>query len=292
MKKSTVLILVALAAGVIIWQRTRTSNDIDSGYLRELAEKVTTECAAYYAALPEFALSGGGATAQKNLETSMENVYLAILDMNLAVIFNDDRNLYPGAGDVANFIARPENYTEEQRLDFLKVTLKQECRKWQSFAQLSDGEIQVYFEKQENSLVDGIQTLCDAIKAEASKMPTQVEIQVKQCEVQQGDNGEVFVVGLNDWLEWIDFSDDTNMPDSEDLNNYIFDFPLQLILNGFRLANTSPEEFEAIFIAFRDVEQTVYELRSEDVDAALSDKRELGTVLLELREKIKISSLK
>jgi hypothetical protein len=96
---------------------------------------------------------------------------------------------------------------------------------------------------------------------------------------------------LNDWLEWIDFSDDENTPDSEVLNEYIFDFPLQLVINGFRASSVSPVDYESVYIAFRDEMQTVYELNSIDAQNAVSDGRELKTVLQELREKIKISSL-
>ena len=185
---------------------------------------------------------------------------MAVADINLAVAINDDLNLYPEVYKVADRISRPLNYTKTQQVDFLRVTLKEECRKWRAFARLSDGDMRAYFEKRNDSLTNGISNLCDAIKAEASKLPTQIEPQIRQCEVQQGTNGEVFVVGVNDWMEWINFSDEANTPDSEGLNAYLFNFPLQLIINSFRLTNALPNEFDAIFIAFRDEKQTVYEL--------------------------------
>jgi hypothetical protein len=155
----------------------------------------------------------------------------------------------------------------------------------------SSGPIVTQIESQDSNNSDAIEGFCDAVKAEASTIPTQVQIQILQCETQEGFSGQVLVVGLNDWLEWIDFSDDENTPDSEVLNEYIFDFPLQLVINGFRASSVSPVDYESVYIAFRDEMQTVYELNSIDAQNAVSDGRELKTVLQELREKIKISSL-
>ena len=288
MKKSTIVVLVAIVAGISFWQRT--GSDVDTDFLRGLANEVTTNCAEYYDALPAYAFSGQGASAEEEFGNVLEAFLVAVADINLAVAINDDLNLYPEVYKVADRISRPLSYTKTQQVDFLRVTLKEECKKWKAFARLSDGDMRAYFEKRNDSLTDGISNLCDAIKAEASKIPTQVDIQIRQCEVQGTPSGDVLVVGLNDWLEWIDL-DKGNLPDSEGLNLYIFDFPLQLIINSFRLSTVSPNEFELILIVFRDELQTVYELNSADVQQALTDTRQLKIILQELQEKMKISSL-
>lgn len=289
MKKSNILVLIAVVIAVVVWQRNRS--DVNSDFLRELANDAATQCADYYAALPEYAFSERSSLDEERLGISLNNLLSAISEMNLAIFGEDDLRLYPEVMDIASAILRPQDYPEAQRVNFLRVTLKDECRKWQAFAQLSDGEIRAYFKMRNDSLTDRFSRLCDAIESEASRIPTYAEIQIEQCEVQDGTSGEVLIVGLNDWMEWIDFSDPDRTPDSEGLNEYLFDFPLQLIINGFRRANASTSDLEAILIAFRDEAQTVYELRADDAQRAITDSRELSIVLRELRERIKISSL-
>lgn len=289
MKKSTVVILVAIVAGISFWQRT--GSDVDIDFLRGKANEVTTTCAEYYDALPAYALSGRGASAEEDLGNVMEAFLLAVVDINITVAFNDDLNLYPEVYEVADRISRPLNYTETQQVDLLRVTLKEECRKWRAFARLSDGDIRAYFKIRNDLLTDGISKFCDTANAEVLQIPTQVEIEIRQCEVQFTSSGDVLVVGLNNWLEWIDFDDEENVPDSEGLNSYVFDFPLQLIINSFRLSSVSPNEFELIIIAFRDEERTAYELNPADIQQALTDTRQLEIILQKLQEKMKISSL-
>ena len=133
------------------------------------------------------------------------------------------------------------------------------------------------------------QKICDEAESKVSEMKGAEEIQIRQCEAQPGEQGQfVWILQLNDTLEW------TQLWGTLSTEDIVFTLPLSLVASSFASSNEEPALFDKILIVFDDVQQTVYEFTSSDLNELLKaeDEEAAKEALLSLRNKMLISALK
>lgn len=266
------------------------SEDVNVGLLREQAQKASIACDEYFSSVTNFALSGGDIASKNAFSANIRKLVDELSLMN-AINFtevmkkvaneesqeseNDD---FKNWQEIANF----DKLSEAEMKRFLSVTVKSECSKWSTFAEYSDSQITAYYSMAPTDVNALPEQVCDVLRIEATKQEIYGSMDVEQCDTQSGDGELHLIVGLNDWLEWIDIN---NPPSGDEIGNVIFDAPLGLVVESFRNSDVSPSEFGSILIFIRDSESTVYEIAPEDLKMTL-DSENKQQALLELREKI------
>lgn len=126
---------------------------------------------------------------------------------------------------------------------------------------------------------------CRAAEAETGKIDTYNKIVVTKCSEQYAEGYEkpALVLELNSFLEWLNMDD---LPTSTEVSNLIFDYPLQLLVEGFRNSGLNPLDYESILIVMHEETMSVYEIIPTDLENSINDTRILSEVLLELRNKV------
>ncbi len=264
------------------------SEESDSGLLREQAQKTSTACDSYFDSVAKFASSGGDSDSAKTLSENLELLVdeLTLMYSNIAIAADAASNAAEEttSKDFETFLslARFEQFSEAEIDKFLTVTVQSECSKWSKFAVYSDSQISSYFTF-DATLLSG--KVCEAMQTEATKQEIYGLMKVEQCDAQSGEGDWHLIVGLNDWIEWIDLD---SPPSGQELGDMMFDAPLGLVIESFRNSDVNPTEFGNILIFFRDIEGTVYEVASNDLELALGSVDE-KQALLDLREKILVT---
>lgn len=264
------------------------SEGSDFGLLREQAKKTSTACDSYFDSVAKFASSGGDSDSAKILSENLDLLVdeLTLMYSNIAIAAEAAPNAAEetSSRDFETFLnlARFDQFSEAEIDKFLTVTVQSECSKWSKFAIYSDSQISSYFTFDATLLSEKV---CEAMQTEATKQDIYGLMKVEQCDAQSGEGDWHLIVGLNDWIEWIDLE---SPPSGQELGDMMFDAPLGLVIESFRNSDVKPSEFGNILIFFRDFEATVYEVASNDLELALgsADKKQ---ALLDLREKILVS---
>lgn len=285
--KSYRAIIGAVAFLSFLTSCTETSK-IDVAFLRDQADKASAACAEYYSALHDFGINGGGDDAIKDaLGTSISKLRdeLGLMNSSIMAAVSFEKatgGARQGEFDTLMKISRVNLSSDIELEEFLTVTVKSECAKWKAFAKFSDSQITDYFETPSNDAQTLSARVCDAIKIEAEDSQVYGQLKINQCESQNFESEWKFIIGLNDWLEWIDLD---NPPSGDELGNLLFDAPLGLLVEGFRDSGVKPSEFGTIAIFIADSESTVYEIAPEDLEETL-DSKNTKEALIQLREKL------
>ena len=122
-------------------------------------------------------------------------------------------------------------------------------------------------------------------------MDTKNLFEVVQCEAQEYKGRLDMVIVLSDWSksEWMKNIGDNPAPTTQDLEEWIFDIPLQMLSGAFSRSGLDPISFDSIVVAFKDNVSTVYELVPSDVSSALQSSSAKETLLI-LRQKMQVTS--
>jgi hypothetical protein len=251
---------------------------------------VKDSCTNYFAAIEGFVSNTASQEATVELSGAMDGLVNSLADMNSAVLVEYGEDAPIEVTAVLNKLLNPENLNESEVRDVLSITIKEECAKWTSFADLSDGEIMNYFASPSVNKETSSETFCEKAREQAAQIDTPVPIEVKGCSVQDDNQRRTLVLELNNWLEWVDFEDPERIPNADGLKQFIFDYPFEILLEGFRSSGSAPESFDEILIVINDEANTVYAFNPRDVKTSLEDTRPLRQVLLDLRDVVQITS--
>ena len=285
-----------IALTLIFLVSCSNSEEVNFGLIREQAQKTSEACDKYFDSVTNFASSGGDIASQTTLETNLLKLVdeLSLMYSTLITSVSKDVALSQideaGNEDFEKFLSFSNfsKFSEAETEKFLTVTVQTECSKWSTFAEYSDSQITAYYST-EPTYVDTLpKQVCAVLRIEATKLEKYSSMEVEQCNTQFGDGKLRLIIGLNDWLEWIDID---NPPSADEIGDIIFDAPLGLVVESFRNSDVSPSEFGSILIFIRDSESTVYEIASEDLKIALDSKNK-RQALLDLREKIFVTQNK
>lgn len=137
----------------------------------------------------------------------------------------------------------------------------------------------------ESSVKAVTEDFCRAAEAETENIDTYNKIVITKCSEQNADvyAKPALVLELNSFLEWVNMND---LPTSTEIDNLIFDYPLQLLVEGFRNSGLNPLDYESILIVMHEETMSVYEIIPTDLQDSINDTRILSEVLLELRNKV------
>lgn len=257
-------------------------------FLRDDAKTASTACDTYFSALNEFAYNSEDAAAVEALGKALESLETSLLTMNSGIVLADkETNSHPENRDTLFKITKVDK-TEAEVQEFLTQIIQEQCAKWRAFALYTDSEIDNYFLNTATSSTSSTSNFCQAAENEASKIITPQNILIKKCSAQvaPGKLKPSLILELNSWMDWIDMN---SLPTSSEIDKYIFDFPLQLMLEGLRNSDSNPLDYESILIVSHGESMTVYELDPTDLKLALDDPRDLNAVLLDLRDKMIIT---
>jgi hypothetical protein len=264
-----------------------SSTRINNLYLRDYAESVSAACGTYFSALEEFAYNSSDPASTTALGDAFEALQNSLLEMNSGIVLADESKSHPENWDNLNKITKKDK-TEAEVQEFLTEIIQEQCAKWKAFALYTDLEIENYFLNDATSTTGSTIEFCQAAEDEASKIIISKNVVIKKCSAQQAteESKPALVLELNAWFDWYD----PNFPPTgSEIDKYIFDMPLQLLVEGLRNSNVNPLDYESILIVSWEGTKSVYEFKPIDLKLALEDTRNLDDVLLNLREKMFIT---
>jgi hypothetical protein len=131
--------------------------------------------------------------------------------------------------------------------------------------------------------------VCGETQSQLATLEGGEQIVVQQCEVQSsGAEGQVFVLRLNDYVNWQQISV-TRSPEQ-----VMFLVPLSLVAYSFAGADVDPAEFDQIFVVFDDADETVYEFTGNELAEVLTaqDYDEAEAALANLAQTMRITQLR
>jgi hypothetical protein len=90
-----------------------------------------------------------------------------------------------------------------------------------------------------------------------------------------------------DYTEWVD-----GLLVDWPIEEALFDIPLGLIVYSFAKSGVTPLTFDSVIVAFRDANQTVYEISPQDLTDVLKaqTEEEARALLTRLQDKIQITT--
>lgn len=130
--------------------------------------------------------------------------------------------------------------------------------------------------------------VCSSAESQLRTASDLDQVVIKQCEAQTDESGAIgLVLGLNDYLEW-------GVIETRSVEDIVFTIPLALVTYAFAKSGIEPEVFDRVLVALNDPDQTVYDIKPEDLREILviQDEAEAKQALKDLRTKIGITSLK
>ena len=107
------------------------------------------------------------------------------------------------------------------------------------------------------------------------------------CEAMADGGSVALVFELRDYVEWVD-----GLRVDWPIEEALFDIPLGLIVYSFAKSGVTPLTFDSVIVAFRDANQTVYEISPQDLTDVLKaqTEEEARDLLTSLRDKIQITT--
>ena len=294
-------ILVSVVVVVTALSSCSNSEEVNFRLIRDQAQKTSEACDEYFDSVTNFASSGADIASQTTLKTNLLKLVDELSLMYSTIITSVSKDVAlsqldeAGNEDFEKFLSFSNfsKYSEAETEKFLTVTVQTECSKWSKFVGYSDSQITAYYSLETTDVDSLVEQVCGAARIAVSEIQTQKLIKIQKCyvykDIESSSPLSGLVIELNDWLEWIEI-DPNNIIDAQELDKYIFDYPLELVLKGFKDSGVKPATFSQIQIVFYDDDKSLYEIAPGDIESALSDTRSVDIVLGELREKIKIYS--
>lgn len=294
-------ILVSVAVVLTALSSCSNSEEVNFGLIREQAQKTSEACDKYFESVTNFASSGGDIASQTTLETNLLKLVDELSLMYSTVITSVSKDVAlsqldeAGNEDFEKFLSFSNfsKFSEAETEKFLTVTVQTECSKWSKFVGYSDSQITSYYSVESTDVDSLAEQVCGAARKAVNVIKTQKPIEIKKCYLyEDNESGPLLswlVIELNDWIEWMEI-DPNNIVDAQELDRYIFDYPLELVLKGSKDSGVKPTRFSQVQIVFYDDDKSLYEIAPGDIESALNDTRSVEMVLGELRGKIKIYS--
>jgi hypothetical protein len=261
--------------------------------IKSRAESASNSCREYFASIAFLANSGGSKGGKEQLQSSLVDLSKALIDINTTVLIApNNKSLIDANLEIIEMLSNQDSATKEEAEEFLTFTVKTECEKWKRFSMYSMEQMKIFVERDFPLLIQNVSSLlCEDAKSELQTIDTKNLFEVVQCEAQEYKGRLDMVIVLSDWSksEWMKKIGANPAPTTQDLEEWIFDIPLQMLSGAFSRSGLDPISFDSIVVAFRDDVSTVYELVPSDVSLALQSSSARETLLI-LRQKMQITS--
>ena len=137
------------------------------------------------------------------------------------------------------------------------------------------------------AMKESVEKVCSIARTQLENDSKFSQIEIKQCEIQTNDDGDAgFVLAFNDYLEW-------GLLESQTLEDIVYTIPLGLLAISFAKSGVDPLVFDRLLIVANDADQTVYDIKPNDLRDVLviEDEAEGRQALIDLRSKMEITSL-
>ncbi len=279
--KQKAFVVSALIVLILVLLNWLTSDRSQFGSLREFASRADAACTSYFGAINEFALSSGQGDSLMELENALTSLIGALSDVNTAAAIEDTEYAHPIHSELVSLLVNSDEQSDEEVETFLKSTVKTECRKWKSFLELDNSQIENYFGATSQSLTTMESEYCAAVRSEALKVDVAVSSVLTKCSVDFNQVGPTLIIEVSDWLTWVDYSDP---PVGDEIMEYLFAIPVGLVVDSFRTLGVDADGFENVLIVFDDDENTIYNFPSGLISEALDGDRDRDEAVRFLQE--------
>jgi hypothetical protein len=172
----------------------------------------------------------------------------------------------------------------------LSCSSESSSNEYESSAYSDDAVVAENLEESVSSDVDDlVDRVCTETQSQLMTLDGGEEIVVEQCEAQpNGAGGHVFVLRLNDYINWQQISA------TRTTEQVMFLVPLSLVAYSFAGADVDPIDFGQIFIVFDDTDETVYEFTGDELAQVLTaqDYEDAEAALANLAKTMRITQLR
>ena len=267
------------------------SSTVSYTLLKSTVEETSESCQKYFDSIANFAKSNASGPATEQLRISLVNLSDVLTRVNASFSYLAKNMSTSNASLQMVKIIQNSEGTKEDAETFLRTTVKSECRKWKRISTLTTEMLQTYAERDFQGVIQKTATtLCDNAKAELQLVDTKKLYDILQCAAEESEGDLFFYIVLSDLFksEWVKNMNLDSAPDSQEMNKWLFDIPLQTISSAFRKSGLDPVNFDSIVVVFKDEKSTIYDIGPEDFSLALQASTPLETVSI-LREKMSIT---